>query len=179
MNMLLKLGLGLLALLLGFVIYVAMKPSEFVVSREITIQAPPEKIFPYLNNSKLMNDWSPWPEVDPKAQMVFSGPPEGVGARTSWDSTGQLGTGSATIIESIPYRSVRTKLAYVKPFNMEQDAHLSIQPAGGGSVVTWSVSGRNPFFGRLMCSLMNMDKMVGNNFNKGLSKLKAMLENKR
>ncbi len=168
------LGLGLL--IGGFLIYVAMQPAEFSVTREVAIKAPAEAIFPYINNSRKMNSWNPWSKVDPQAQMEFSGPEEGVFAKTSWDSKGQMGTGSATVMESVENGSVRTKLEYTKPFAMTQDAIISLIPSGDSTIVRWSVGGKNSFIGRVFCTFMNMDKQVGGTFEQGLATLKSMVE---
>lgn len=159
-----------------FLVYVAFQPADYVISREIKINAPAEKIFPFLNSSKLAEKWGPWSEVDPEAKMVYSGPDEGVGAQTSWDSGKQLGTGSATIAESVINQKVGIKLEYVKPMNMSQYAEYIITPSDAGSVVTWKVQGKNTFMGRVMCVFVNMDKMVGGMFEKGLSNLKNLVE---
>ncbi len=171
-----KIGLGFLALVLAFLGYVAVQPEDYVVSRTITIDAPAEKIFPYLNNTELGEKWGPWTEVDPGAKMVRTGPAEGVGAKSSWDSTGQLGTGSATIVDSVPNERVGIRLEYTKPMNMNQYAEYLLQSDGRTSHVTWKVSGKNGFPGRVMCVFMNMDKMVGGMFEKGLSNLKTLAE---
>src|SRR4051812_22680914 len=128
--MLKKIGLGLLLVLVVFLGYVALKPPGYDISREISINAPAEKIFPYLNNSKLAEQWGPWTEVDPQAKMIYSGSDEGVGSRTSWDSPGQLGTGSATIVESVANERVGIKLEYTKPMNMNQDSVYNIRSSG-------------------------------------------------
>lgn len=166
-----------LALIVGvFLGYVAMQSPDYVISRELEINAPAEKIFPYLNNSKLALQWSPWTEVDPKAKMNISGPEAGTGSRTYWDSEGDLGTGSATIIESNANQNVKIKLEYVKPFQMVQEAEYVVKPAGDKTVVTWLVRGSSPFLARVMCTFFNMDKHVGANFEKGLSNLKTLVE---
>src|SRR4051812_31930925 len=119
--MLKKIGLTFLAMVLAVFGYAALKPAEYVISREIVVHAPPEKIFPHLNSSRLANDWMPWNQADPQAKIFFTGPPEGVGSRSSWDSPGKLGTGTATIVESVPNESVRVQLEYQKPFQMTQE----------------------------------------------------------
>lgn len=168
------LGLGVVILLvLG---YAALQPAEYVVTRSITVQAPAEKIFPFLNNQKLAEKWGPWLDVDPQAKMSYSGPDEGVGAKASWDSTGQLGTGSATIAEVVANQKVRILLEYTKPMSMQQVSDYLLEAKDGGTLVTWRVEGRNTFPGRVMCLFMNMDKMVGGMFEKGLSQLKNMVE---
>jgi len=174
--MILKICLAVSATVVVFLVYVATRSPDYIISREITINAPADKIFPYLNNSKLAEQWGPWREIDPQARMTYSGPDAGVGSRASWDGGKQLGTGSATIVESVPNQRVGIKLEYVKPMNMIQDAEYSIKPSGSQSVVTWKVQGRNTFPGRIMCLFVNMDKMAGGMFEKGLLNLKTLLE---
>lgn len=169
--------LGSLILILAvFLSYVAMQPAEYSVSREIFIAAPPEKIFPFLNNAKLGEKWAPWSKIDPQATMNYSGPEEGVGAVTSWDSQGQLGTGSATITASIPNHQVDVALAYTKPMEMNQKAMYLLTPGDHGSTVIWMVSGKQNFVGRIFCVFINMDKKVGGMFEMGLANLKAVVE---
>ncbi len=171
-----KIAAGLGGVLLLLIVYAALKSPDYKVMREITINAPAQKIFPYLNNSKMAEKWGPWLETDPGAKMVYSGPDAGVGSRTSWDSKGQLGTGSATITESVPNERVLIRLEYTKPMEMIQDSVYAIRPIGNQSIVSWSVTGKNSFMGRFMCMFFDMDKMVGSMFEKGLKNLKGLME---
>lgn len=171
-----KIVLCLAVLFVGFLAIVAMRPSQMFVTREIIIQSSPEKIFPYINNSKKANGWMPWQESDPSVVMNYSGPEEGVGAKSFWNSTGQMGTGEAEVVESVLNQVVKTKLTYTKPFQMEQLAEVSLIPASTGTTVKWSVNGHNGFFFKLMGVFVDCDKMVGGEFEKGLSKLKKQIE---
>lgn len=171
-----KIGIGFAAVVVLFLGYVAMMPSDYLITRDITINAPAEKIFPHLNNQKLAEKWGPWLEVDPQAKMNYSGPDEGVGAKADWDTNGQLGTGSATIVESVPNERVAIDLAYTRPMTMSQYAEYLVKAEGDKSVVTWRVKGKNTFVGRIMCVFFDMDKMVGGMFEKGLSNLKRIVE---
>lgn len=163
-------------LLLGVLAFAAVKSPDYRVSREVTIQAPAEKIFPYLNNSKLAGQWGPWTEMDPESKMTISGPEAGVGSRTDWTGGKQMGTGSATIVESTPNQRVGIRIVYTDPMDMVQDSEYLIRAENGQNVVTWTVTGKNSFVGRLMCLFADMDKMVGPMFEKGLNKLKALAE---
>jgi len=174
--MLLKIGLGIVGVIAIILVLGAFQPAEYVVSRSTTIKAPIEKIWPYLNNQKLGDQWGPWGEVDPKAEMVHSGPDEGVGAKTSWDSPGQLGTGSATITETIPNQRVRIALAYTKPWVMDQTSDYIVESKGDETTVTWRVEGHQPYLGRVAGLFFNMDKTVGKFFEQGLAKLKTLAE---
>lgn len=171
-----KILIGLLVVVVGILVAGAFQPSDYTVVRQVTISAPAEKIFPYLNNVKMAEMWGPWSEVDPKAQMVHSGPAEGVGATTSWASEGQLGTGSATIVDVIPNQRVGVKLEYTKPMTMVQDSEYLISVSGDQSTVSWKVTGQKNYISRVMCLFMDMDKMVGSMFEKGLTNLKTLVE---
>jgi hypothetical protein len=162
----------------SLVLFVSTRPAEMVVARELEIKANPEVLFPYINNSKKSNEWMPWHEDDPHVKMSYSGPDEGVGSMTLWTSKGKMGTGSAEVIESIKNQNVKTRLTYTKPMNMSQLAKVSLQAKSDGTLVRWSVSGKNPVIGRIMCAFVNMDKMIGGNFEKGLINLKNIAEKK-
>lgn len=172
-----KIVVSLLGIVALFLAYVALKSPSYVVSRSITINAPVEKVFPYLNNSQLTEKWGPWREEDPDAKMSYSGPDAGVGSKASWVDGKKLGTGSATIVESVPNERVGIKLEYQAPMNMTQYAQYLATRQGSQTVVEWKVEGKNSFMGRLMCTFVNMDKMMGGFFEKGLSKLKSLAEN--
>ncbi len=175
--MLKKIFLVIAVLLLALCIYAALKPATFLVAREISIKATPEVIFTHINNAKKANDWMPWKEIDQEAVMVELGPEEGVGSGSKWDSKGQMGTGQAVVIESVPNVKVVTQLTYTKPMEMSQLATVSLSPNESGDTnVRWEVTGENTFMGRLMCIFMDMDKIVGQQFEKGLNNLKRIVE---
>jgi hypothetical protein len=173
----------LLAVIILFVaailINAAVRPAHFLVSRETVIQASPETIFPWINHSKKADSWMPWKDSDPGVTMTYSGPEEGVGSKSSWDSKGQMGTGEALVVESVPNTRVKTQLTYSKPFVMSQMAEMSLAPGANGTTVKWSVEGENTFFFRVLGTFMDCDKMIGGEFEKGLAKLKTQLESSK
>jgi len=172
-----KILLGVVVVLAIFLGYVAMQPGEYAVAREVTINASPEAIFPHVSEPKKMNVWNPWAEMDPTAKFSYAGPESGVGAKTIWEDGKQMGTGSATVIEQVPNASVKTRLEFKKPNEMVQDAIITLTPNGTQTTVRWAVSGHNSFMGRIFCTLfMNMEKMISETFDKGLAKLKTIVE---
>jgi hypothetical protein len=171
-----KIILFLVLILSGLALYAAVKPADMFVARDIVINAPPEIIFPHINDSKKANDWMPWRESDPNVVMQYSGPEEGVGAKSSWDSKGKMGAGEALVIESVPNQTVKTQLIYTRPFTMSQLAEISFTPVEDGTKVTWSVKGQQNFFFRFIGIFMDCDKMIGGEFNKGLANLKKTVE---
>lgn len=170
-------ALGLI--LLVFMVIAALKPNEYLIKRDVMINAKPEAIFPYLVSTRKADLWMPWSEQDPHVRTTYSGPDEGTGSTSSWESTGQMGTGQAEVVSVIPNQSVKTKITYTKPMEMSQDSEFILTEQGDSTQVTWTVSGKQPFIARLMCTLMfmNMDKYVGGMFEKGLNKLKLIVEN--
>lgn len=173
-----KILIAVAAVLAGFLLVAALKPADYLIQREIVIQAKPEAIFPYLVSMKKADQWMPWKEGDPQVVTSYSGPEEGVGAISSWESPGQMGTGQAEVVGVTPNQLVKTKITYTKPMVMSQDSEFSLAPDAGGTRVAWRVTGQQPFIPRLICTLMfmNLDKFVGGEFEKGLGKLKLILE---
>ena len=174
--MLIRILIIAVVILGGFLAYVASKPAASTISREIVIAASPETLFPYINNSKKMNDWMPWKDSDPGVKMQYSGPDEGVGSKSSWNSEGKMGVGHAVIIESTSNKSVKTQLTYTKPMEMAQLTEVTLTPVDGGTKVKWSVDGQNGFMFRLIGIIMNVEKRVGVEFEKGLAQLKNTIE---
>lgn len=170
-----------LAVVLGvFIVIAALKPSEYLIKRDVMINAKPDAIFPFLISTKSADQWMPWKEQDPQVKMTYSGPEEGVGSMSSWDSPGQMGTGKAEVVGVIRNQSVKTKITYSRPMEMSQDSEFMLTPQGESTQMTWTVTGNQPFFARLMCTLtfMNIDKYVGGMFEQGLNKLKLIVEAK-
>lgn len=163
-------------IVLALFVYAGLQSPDYTISREIEINASPEVIFPHLNDAVKMNTWMPWADSDPKMKLTYSGPVEGVGAKSHWTSEGSMGDGEAEIIESQHLQLVRSKLVYLKPMQMTQVADMLIVPTEAGAKVTWSVGGQNNFITRVVLIFFDMDKMVGAEFDKGLQKLKTIIE---
>jgi hypothetical protein len=159
------------------VLIAATKPDEFKTVRSITINAPANAVFPYLNNLKEGQKWSPWVAMEPDAHYTFEGPAEGVGASTSWIGK-KLGAGRMTITESKPNELVRSRLEFLKPFKATNTADYALLAQGNSTVVTWSMYGKSNFMSKIMGVFMNCEKMVGKQFDQGLNNLKTLVEKK-
>lgn len=157
--------------------YVALQPSDFRIVREIKIQAQADRIFQHVNDLHEFDRWNPWAKLDRNATTVYEGPTAGVGASAAWDGNNEVGKGRMTIVESQPNTLIRMKLDYEKPFRSTNNAEFTFKPEGEQTVISWSLSGRSNFLSKLICTLfMNMDKMVGGMFEKGLADLKKLSE---
>jgi hypothetical protein len=172
-----KIGIALGGVVVGVLLYAGFGvPKHFEITRSVTVKATPEVIFPYINGSQKMDEWMPWKSEDPTVVMTYSGPESGVGAITHWTSKGDMGVGTAEIIESRANQSVKTKLTYTKPMKMEQETLISLQVIPQGTVVTWMVYGESDFLSRLFRVFVNLDKEVGGQFEKGLKTLQGIVE---
>ena len=155
-----------------FLIFVATRPADFVIQRSDTIPAAPADVFQQINSLRNFNGWSPWAQIDPNCQMTFSGPDVGVGAAMTWNGNKKVGEGRMEITESHPSRLIKMDLKFLRPFPAQNRVEFQIEPAANQPRVTWSMFGTNNFMSKLFCSFMNMDKMVGRDFEKGLANLK-------
>lgn len=172
-NILIILGVAIVA----FAVVVMRQSDEFHVSRSIEIQAKPEVVFDYVNDLHQSNEWSPWTKLDPQMEATYEGAQAGIGAVYKWSGNKEVGEGMMTITKSRFPQSVELHLQFFKPFKAENTALFNLAPKGDGTLITWIMSGKKNFVAKAMGLFMNCDKMVGDQFEKGLADLKNMVEN--
>lgn len=155
---------------------ISLQPDEFRVSRSTIINAQPETVFPLINEFHNWEGWSPWAKLDPNAKTIFEGPSAGLGSKMVWEGNHEVGTGSITITESRPYELVQMRLDFLKPFESTSNAEFTLLPQGNGTQVTWTMYGKNNFISKTMSLFMDCEKMVGEQFDKGLASIKEIAE---
>ena len=160
----------------AFGVLVARRPSEFQVSRSTTIAAPPSSVFDQVNDFHNWEAWSPWAKLDPAMKQTYEGPTAGTGAVYEWSGNKNVGKGRMTLTESRPDELIRIHLEFFKPFRAVNTTEFSFMPQGDRTVVTWSMTGKNNFMAKAVHLFMNMDKMVGGQFEKGLAAMKSIVE---
>lgn len=158
------------------VIIIAVQPSSFRVARSATMAAPPAVVFAQVNDFQKWQAWSPWAKLDPAAKNTFEGPAAGTGAIFRWAGNNDVGEGKMTIVESRPRELVRFRLEFYKPMAGICDAEFTFKPVGDQTTVAWTMTGRNNFIAKAMCLAMDMDQMVGGQFEKGLASIKSIVE---
>jgi uncharacterized protein YndB with AHSA1/START domain len=168
--------LGLAAVVLLLVIVVAFQAADFRVTRSATIAAPPESVFAHVNDFHKWEAWSPWAKLDPNCKYSYEGPDSGEGAKFSWEGNKEVGEGKMTILESKPGELVKIKLEFLKPFKATNTAEFTFKPEGDNTNVTWSMYGKNNFMGKAFHLIIDCDKMVGKDFEKGLASMKSVVE---
>lgn len=157
-------------------LYAATKPDAFRIEYATTIQAPPGKIFPYVNDLASYRQWSPWEEKDPDMKGTLSGPDAGKGAVFEWEGNSAVGVGRMEILESSAPSKVVYDLHFKEPFDGHNTAEIVITGDGGASTVNWAVYGTDPFFAKVMTVFFDREAMIVDDFKKGLAKLKALAE---
>jgi hypothetical protein len=164
------------AIILILVAVIAMRPSDFRISRSATMAAPPSVVFEQVNDFHNWDGWSPWAKLDPTMQKTYEGAPVGTGAIYTWNGNGKVGEGRMTITESRPSDRVAIKLEFMRPFKATNFSEFAFQPSGNQTEVTWSMTGTNNFMFKAFGLFMSMDKMLGDEFEKGLASMKAIVE---
>lgn len=160
----------------GFLAYCTTKPDTFRVERKITIDSSASKIFPLINDFHNWAEWSPYEKMDPDMKKNFSGKDKGKGSIYSWDGNNKVGAGRMEITESTSPSLVRTSLQFMRPMKFHNTGEFLLEKKGDQTEVTWAMYGPNPFFNKVMHTLINMDKLVGKDFEIGLENLKNISE---
>lgn len=177
--MLKKILLIVLALVAVLLFTIAMQPAEYRVVRSAKINAPPSVVFTQVNDFHNWEAWSPWEKLDPAMKRTFDGSPSGVGAKYAWVGNSDVGEGKMTIEESQPSEKIRIKLEFIKPFAATNSTVFNFKGEGDQTNVEWVMDGTNNFMSKAFGLFMNMDKLVGGDFEKGLGQLKTVAEAKK
>ena len=173
--MALTIGIVVVVLLAGLLCFAATRPNTFRYQRTASINAPPQKILPLIQDFHNWIDWSPWEKLDPALKRTYGGAASGKGAVYEWEGNNKAGQGRMEITEA-SLSKVLIKLDFLKPFEAHNTAEFNLEPRGDATTINWAMYGPNPFIAKVMCLFVNMDKMVGKDFEAGLANLKAAAE---
>lgn len=169
--MLKKILIGVAAVVAVLVVVIATRPSEFKVTRTASIAAPAPAVFALVNDFKKWGQWSPYEKLDPAMKKTYEGQPSGDGAIYTWVGNSQAGEGRATIVESKPNEMIRIRLDFEKPFPGTAHATFTFKPGGEKTQVTWALDGTNTFLAKAVHLVLDMDEMVGGQFEEGFADL--------
>lgn len=175
--MLKKLALGLGVVVAVLIAVIATRPAEFTIKRSLAINAPPEIVYAHVVDFHEWANWSPWDAMDPSMKKTYTGGP-GVGAKYEWSGNDKVGIGSMTIADTKPNEAVGISLEFKTPFEATNRTDITFAKSATGTDVTWAMTGKNNFMSKAFGLVMDMDKLVGADFEKGLSTLKGLSETK-
>jgi hypothetical protein len=162
----------------GFVLYISTRPDTFVVQRSTEIKSTPAAIYPFIADFHQWANWSPYEHLDPKMEKSYDGKESGLGAKYNWEGNEKVGAGKMEIIEAAPPSKVAIRLDFSKPFEGHDVAEFTLVPKGEETSVTWSMRGPSSFMMKFAGMFMNMDEMLGKDFESGLENLKNLAEKK-
>ena len=168
-------AVALIVVVAAVAAYASTRPNSFRVQRSASIKAPPETIFPLINDYRNWPQWSPYENRDPDMKRTYSGAPSGKGAKYAWEGNKNVGTGAMEIVDAAPNKII-IKLDFMKPFEAHNIAEFTLEPRGTETNVTWSMHGPVPFIGKVIHMVVDMDKMIGSDFAAGLASMKAAAE---
>jgi uncharacterized protein YndB with AHSA1/START domain len=163
-------------LVAGVLIAAATRPDTFLVQRATSIKAPPEKIFALINDFKAWATWSPWEKKDPAMKRTYGATTSGKGAAYAWEGNKDVGQGSMELTESSPPSKITVRLDFLKPFEAHNIVEFTLEAKGDATSVTWAMRGDTPYFAKIIHVFIDMDSMVGKDFEAGLANLKAAAE---
>jgi len=169
----------LLAVVAVVIVIIALiastKPDEWTIQRQGAIPGAPAKVFPYMDDLRKFLEWSPWAKLDPAMKLTYGAPASGSGANFSWQGNGKVGVGKLTITESRPNDLVRCQIDFSKPMRCTNTHEFALKPEGSQTIVTWTMKGNAPFFFKLIMVFVSCDTMMGENLERGLTNLKALV----
>ena len=160
----------------AILVLAATKPNTLRVQRAIDIKAPAEKIFPLISDFHQWRSWSPYETKDPAMKRTYNGTDSGKGAAYAWDGDKKVGSGRMEILEASAPQKIAIKLDFFTPFEGLNTAEFTMLPQGNGTHVTWVMYGPANFMSRLIQVFMNLDNMIGKDFEAGLANLKKLTE---
>lgn len=166
----------LVVVVAAILIFAATKPDSFRVARTATIKAPPEKIFPHIDDYRAWQAWSPWEKKDPVMKRTYSGAARGEGAVYEWAGNREIGQGRMEIAQVTAPSHMVIDMHFIKPFDSRSTAEFALQPNGDGTDVTWVIHGPSPYMSKVMSIFFDVDKMIGKEFETGLANLKTISE---
>ena len=167
----------ILAVAIAIVLVLAMtKPDRFSVQRATSIRAPADSIFPLINDFHRWGTWSPYENKDPAMKRTYSGAESGKGAVYAWEGNNNVGSGRMEILDTRAPSKIVIKLDFFRPFEGHNTAEFTMLPQGDATHLTWLMHGPAPFMSRLMQVFMNIDNMIGKDFEVGLANLKKLAE---
>ncbi|WP_153822957.1 SRPBCC family protein [Polyangium spumosum] len=171
-----RVGIGLGAVIVVLLVLILLQPSTYRVERHATVAAPVDVVFDQVEDFRKWGPWLPWAKLDPQMKTTFGGTQGAVGATYAWEGNDDVGSGRMTVTAIKPNERIDIELAFIEPFASKADNGFTVEAAGQETKITWFMAGTNDFMGKAFCLFMDMDAMIGKDFEKGLADLKRVAE---
>ena len=163
----------------AFLVVASFQPDNFRIARATTIAATPADVFAHVNDFHKWEEWSPWAKLDPTMKASYEGTNAGEGSSYAWTSEdNKVGEGRMTITQVKAPETILISLQFVRPMKGDNVTEFRFEPQGSGTQVSWIMTGKNNLIAKAIHMLLDIDKMVGRDFDKGLAQLKQVSEKK-
>ncbi|MNK25804.1 Polyketide cyclase / dehydrase and lipid transport [compost metagenome] len=166
---------GIIALVL---IIAALSKKDFAVERTITVNKPLPETYDFLTSLQNQDQWSKWTQLDPNMKKTYIGTDKTVGFISRWESQNkQVGEGEQEIKKLIPNQRIENELRFMKPMKSIANAYFTVAEAGENQTkVAWGFTSRTPWPFNAFMLFVNMEKLIGKDFEEGLANMKRMIE---
>ena len=166
---------GIIALVLIVALFVK---KEYAVEREVTIEKPKAEVFEYIKYLKNQDNFSKWATMDSAMKKEFRGTDGTVGFVSAWDSEdSDVGKGEQEIMKIAEGERIDYELRFLEPFEATDNAYMTTESVNDSvTKVSWGFNGKMNYPMNLMLLFMDMEKMLGGDFETGLTNLKGVLE---
>lgn len=168
--------IAIVVIIAGLLLLGASRPDTFRIQRSTSINATPEKVTALIADFHHWSSWSPWEKLDPALSRKFGGATAGKGAVYEWEGNKKVGKGRMEITGLSENAQILIKLDFFAPFEAHNTAEFTLHQHDGATNIIWAMYGPASFPVKVMHLFMNMDRMVGKDFEAGLASLKALAE---
>jgi hypothetical protein len=168
--------IAVVVLVLLLLVLHLIAPKEAKLERSVLISASKEAIFPYILYFVKRDEWSPWMEMDSNVKTELEGEDGTLNAVWRWEGNNKVGKGHQKNTNIVPNESVDTIVTFEKPWQSQAGSYLRLEEKTDATMVRWGFSTKMSFPFTILGLLMNMDKAVGKDYEKGLNKLKKLVE---
>jgi len=178
MNILKFVLIGIIGLVVLLLIVALFAKKEYGVIREVTINKPKSEVFDYVKLLKNQENFSVWANRDPQMKKDYRGTDGTVGFVSMWDSKMKdVGKGEQEITKLIDGQLIDYELRFIEPFASTSSAYMIFESVSETQTkVKWGFTGKMKYPTNLLLLTMNMEGMIGKDFQDGLNKLKSILE---
>jgi hypothetical protein len=135
-------------------------------------------VWPLVSSFSAQNKWSPFIKKDPSVKIGYKGKDGTVGSEYMWEGNDDVGKGNQIMTRLDPTSYVGTRLIFLEPVESEAAAFIKLEPVSGGTKAIWGFDSSFPYPMNAMMLFMDLEDMVGKDYEEGLANLKRLAEGK-
>lgn len=169
-------GLVILTMVVITLVVAIFVPRDYHLERSVTINATPDNVWPLVSSFSGQNKWSPFIKKDPAVRITYKGRDGTIGSEYLWEGNDDVGKGKQIMTRLEPVTYVGTRLIFLEPVESEAEAFIRLESVAGGTRAIWGFNSSFPYPTNAMMLFMNLEEMVGKDYEEGLVNLKRLAE---